>query len=203
MIEKKYFERLIEELTKLPGVGPKSAQRLAFFLLKQSDEFVENLANTILNLKKKVKYCSICFNLTEEDPCEICSDPERDHSVVCVVAEPKDIWALERTQQYSGVYHVLGGLISPLNGIFPEDLRILELKRRVEKGDINEIILATNSTTEGETTAIYIARLLLDYPVKITRLAYGLPVGTELDFADEITLTHALQGRKEMKLIKD
>ncbi len=203
MSEKKYFERLIEELTKLPGVGPKSAQRLVFFLLKQSDEFVENLANAILNLKKKVKYCSLCFNLTEEDPCGICSDPERDNSFVCVVAEPKDIWALERTQQYNGVYHVLGGLISPLNGIFPEDLRILELKRRVEKGDINEIILATNSTTEGETTAIYISRLLLDYPVKITRLAYGLPVGTELDFADEITLTHALRGRKEMKIIKD
>ncbi|MGB9858000.1 MAG: recombination mediator RecR [Dictyoglomaceae bacterium] len=203
MGEKNYFERLIEELSKLPGVGPKTAQRLAFYLLKQPDEFIENLANIIANLKKKVKYCSICFNLTEKDPCEICSNPEREHSVICVVAEPKDVWALERTHQYTGVYHVLGGLISPLDGVFPEDLRILELKKRVEKGDIEEIILATNSTTEGETTAIYIAKLLSEYPVKITRLAYGLPVGTELDFADEMTLIHALRGRQEMKLIKD
>lgn len=203
MGEKSYFERLIEELSKLPGVGPKSAQRLAFYLLKQPDEFVENLVNTISNLKKRIKYCSICFNLTENDPCEICSNPEREHSIVCVVAEPKDVWALERTNQYNGIYHILGGLISPLDGVFAEDLRILELKKRVEKGDIEEIILATNSTTEGEATAIYIARLLSEYPVKITRLAYGLPVGTELDFADEMTLIHALKGRQEMKLIKD
>ncbi|MEN2983687.1 MAG: recombination mediator RecR [Dictyoglomaceae bacterium] len=203
MREKGYFEKLIEELSKLPGVGPKSAQRLVFFLLKQPNEFVENLAYTLLNLKKRVKYCSICFNLTEEDPCEICSNSERDSSIVCVVAEPKDIWAFEKTQQYNGVYHVLGGLISPLDGVFPEDLRILELKRRVEKGNIKEIILATNSTTEGEATAIYIARFLSGYPIKITRLAYGLPVGTELDFADEMTLIHALRGRQEIKLIKD
>jgi recombination protein RecR len=200
MFYKSYFERLIDELSKLPGVGPKSAQRLAFFLLKQSDEFVENLAKTILNLKKNVKYCSICCNLTEIDPCEICSNPQRNHSIICVVAEPKDVWAIERTKQYNGVYHVLGGIISPLDGIFPEDLRIMELKRRVEKGNIEEVIIATNSTTEGEATAVYITKILMDYKIKVTRLAFGLPIGTELDFADELTLIHALEGRKEIKL---
>jgi recombination protein RecR len=200
MSYKSYFERLIDELSKLPGVGPKSAQRLAFFLLKQSDEFVENLAKTILNLKKNVKYCSICCNLTEIDPCEICSNPQRNHSIICVVAEPKDVWAIERTKQYNGVYHVLGGIISPLDGIFPEDLRIMELKRRVEKGNIEEVIIATNSTTEGEATAVYITKILMDYKIKVTRLAFGLPIGTELDFADELTLIHALEGRKEIKL---
>ncbi|PMQ01495.1 MAG: recombination protein RecR [Dictyoglomus sp. NZ13-RE01] len=203
MGEKSYFDRLIEELSKLPGVGPKSAQRIAYYLLKQPDSFVENLGEILIHLKKKVKYCSICFNLSEKDPCEICSNPERDHSVVCVVAESKDVWAMERTNEYKGVYHVLGGLISPLDGVFPEDLRILELKRRVERGDINEVILATNSTTEGEVTAVYIAKLLRDYPIKITRIAYGIPVGTELDFADELTLIHALKGRQEFKLSKD
>lgn len=200
MAEKSIFEKLIDELTKIPGIGPKSAQRIAFYLLKQPQENVEVLANTILKVKKEIKYCSICFNITEKDPCEICTNPERDKSIICVVAEPKDLWAIEKTSKFHGVYHVLGGLISPLDGVFPEDLRIKELIERVKKGNIKEVILATDSTPEGEATAMYIARLLMEYPVKVTRLAHGLPAGTELDFADEMTLIHALEGRKELIL---
>jgi len=140
------------------------------------------------------------LTLLKKDPCEICSNPERDKTTICVVAEPKDLWAIEKTSKFNGVYHVLGGLISPLDGVFPEDLRIKELIERVKKGEIKEVILATDSTPEGEATAMYIARLLMEYPVKVTRLAHGLPAGTELDFADEITLIHALEGRKELIL---
>ncbi|HOP95109.1 MAG TPA: recombination mediator RecR [Dictyoglomaceae bacterium] len=203
MAERSLFDQLVDELTKIPGIGPKSAQRIAFYLIKQPHENVEKLAHTILKVKNNIKYCSICFNLTEKDPCEICSDIKRDHSTICVVSEPKDVWAIERTSQYNGLYHVLGGLISPLDGVFPEDLRIFELKDRVEKGGIKEVILATDSTPEGEATAMYIGKILSEYNVKVTRLAHGLPVGTELDFADELTLAHALDGRQDLKIPKD
>jgi recombination protein RecR len=200
MSEKSLFEQLIDELKKIPGIGPKSAQRIAFYLIKQPQENVEHLANTILKVKKQTKYCSICYNLTEKDPCEICSNPDREQSIICVVADPKDVWAIEKTSHFEGVYHVLGGLISPLDGVFPEDLRIKELIERVKKGNIEEVMLATDSTPEGEATALYIARLLIPYKVKVTRLAHGLPAGTELDFADEITLIHAIDGRQELKI---
>lgn len=191
-------ENLIEQFQKLPGVGRKTAQRLAFFMLSLPDEEAEGFANAILSAKKTVKFCSVCQNLTDTEICSICSDDARDKSVVCVVSDPKDVAAIEKTREYNGLYHILHGCISPMNGVGPDDVRIKELCERVSKGEIREVILATNPDTEGEATAMYIARLLKPFGVVSTRLAYGIPVGGHLEYADEMTLTRALEGRREM-----
>jgi recombination protein RecR len=193
------FRKLIEELKKLPGVGPKSAQRLAFYVLESSLEDVSKLAEAMLEAKRSLKHCSTCFNITDRDPCGICSDRSREHSLLCVVSEPKDLMAIERTHEYHGIYHVLGGVISPLNGFGPESLRIKELLERV-KTDVSEIVLALNPTTEGEATALYLTRLLAPLGKKVTRIAYGLPIGSDLDYADEATLTKAFEGRREVNV---
>jgi recombination protein RecR len=189
---------LIAELEKLPTVGPKTAARLAFYLLSAPKEDVEALSRAILELQAKVRFCSRCFSLTESDPCAICSDPRRDGSLVCVVAEAKDVYAIERTMSYRGRYHVLGGLISPIEGIGVGQLKIDELVKRIGKEGISEAIIATNPNAEGESTALYLARLLTPLGVKVTRLAYGLPIGGDLDYADEVTLTRALEGRRSL-----
>jgi len=193
------FKKLIEELKKLPGVGPKSAQRLAFYMLESSANDVKKLADAMLEAKKSLKHCSVCFNITDHDPCEICSDRSRDHSLLSVVSEPKDLMAIERTHEYHGIYHVLGGVISPLNGMGPDNLRIKELLKRV-KSNVSEIVLALNPTTEGEATALYLTKLLIPLGKKITRIAYGLPIGSDIDYADEATLTKAFEGRREINV---
>lgn len=187
---------LIAELEKLPTVGPKTASRLAFYLLSASREDAAALADAILAVKDRVRTCSRCFSITEEDPCSICGDPRRDPAVLCVVAEPKDVYAVERTLSFRGRYHVLGGLISPMDGVGVGQLHVKELLDRVGDGQIKEIIIATNPNAEGESTALYLARLLAPAGVAVTRLAYGLPIGGELDYADETTLTRALEGRR-------
>ncbi len=196
----KPLERLINELRRLPGVGIKTAQRLAFHMMKMSPEEISALAKAIAELHSSLTYCSICGNITEigRDPCDICSDPTRDHSLICVVEEPDDLLALERTGRYRGVYHVLMGALSPLEGITPEDLRIRELLERVNNEDIREVIIATNHTTEGQATAIYLANRLGKLDIKVTRIAYGIPVGGDLEYIDEVTLAKALEGRREM-----
>lgn len=191
--------RLIEEFSKLPGIGPKTAQRLTYFLLRVPAEEARALAQAILEIKEKVTFCSECFNITENDPCQLCSSATRDVSKICVVEEPLDVLALERTREFSGLYHVLHGAISPMDGVGPDDLRIRELLNRLQRRQVDEIILATNPNLEGEATAMYLARLLVPLGVKVTRLARGLPVGGDLEYADEITLTRALQGRREMQ----
>jgi len=195
--------RLIEEFTKLPGIGPKTAQRLTFFLLRAPAEEAKALAEAILRMKERVTFCSVCYNITETDPCRICAGDERDRSVICVVEEPLDVLALERTGSYEGLYHVLHGAISPVDGIGPDDLRIDGLLRRLQGtgGDaspVREVILATNPNLEGEATAMYLARLIAALGVRVTRLARGLPVGGDLEYADEVTLTRALEGRRDM-----
>jgi recombination protein RecR len=192
------LDELIQELSKLPGIGRKSAQRIAFYLLKISKEEVIRLASTIESAKSKLRFCSTCFNLTEIDPCAVCADSERDRTTVCVVEEPSDVLALDRIKEYKGLYHVLQGAISPLDGIGPEKLKVRELVDRLKPGDIKEVILATNPDAEGEATAIYLAKLLSPLGVKVTRIARGLPVGSDLDYADEVTLSRALEGRKEL-----
>jgi len=189
---------LIEELTKLPSIGPKSAQRLAFHLLKVSPEEAKKLADAIVDVKNKIKFCKICFNITEGDMCELCRDTNRDDSLLCVVGEPRDIIALERAGNYRGRYHVLEGVISPIDGIGPGDLRIKELLDRLKDDKVREIILATNPNIEGEATAMYIARLVKPLGIMVTRIASGLPVGGDLEYADEVTLGKALEGRREM-----
>ncbi len=189
---------LIEELSKLPGIGPKSAQRLAFYLLKIKSEEAKSLADAIVCVKDKVRFCPVCWNVTDEDLCEFCKDEKRDSSIVCVVEEPRDIVAIEKTGEFKGGYHVLGGAISPIDGIGPEDLRIKELLGRLNDGRIKEIVLATNPNIEGEATAMYLAKLIRPLEVKVTRLASGLPVGGDLEYADEVTLGSALKGRREM-----
>ena len=191
--------KVIEEFSKLPGIGPKSAMRIAFYLLSRSDEEVEALASAISDLKKKIRFCGVCFNLSEGELCSICSDPERKESLICVVEEPRDVTAVERTGLFKGRYHVLGGAISPIDGVGPENLRIEELKKRVEKGGVEEVIIATNPDATGDATAFYIARLLKPLGVKITRIASGLPVGGEVEHADEVTLARALGGRVPME----
>ncbi|MFA4967638.1 MAG: recombination mediator RecR [Candidatus Margulisiibacteriota bacterium] len=193
------FKKLIDELKKLPGIGPKSAQRLAFHILESSAGDVKQLAEIMMEAKASLTHCSICFNLTDRDPCEICSDTTRDRTLLCVVEEPKDLMAIERTREFKGIYHVLGGVLSPLNGMGPESLRIKELLVRVKTG-IEEMVLAMNPTTEGEATAMYLTRLLSPLGVKITRIAYGLPIGSDLDYADEATLTKAFEGRREVNV---
>lgn len=189
--------RLIEELNRLPGVGPKTAQRLAFFLLRQPREEVYRLADAIREARDRVVLCSVCCNLTDVDPCPICTASDRDRSVICVVEDPRDVAAMERTHHYRGLYHVLQGAISPLDGVGPEDLHIAELLRRLD-GGVREVILATNPDVEGEATALYLVRLLKPLGVKVSRLAHGLPVGTDLEYADELTLARALEGRREV-----
>lgn len=191
-------EKLIEQFEKLPGIGHKSAQRLAFFVLSLPEGEAEAFAGAILDARGCIFCCTVCQNLTDSEVCPICASPARDPSVICVVAEAKDVAALERTREYKGRYHVLHGVISPMGNVSPDDLRIKELVERVGKGDISEVIMATNPDTEGEATAMYISRLLRPFGVKITRLAYGMPMGGHLEYADEITLMRALEGRREM-----
>ena len=186
-------ERAIHELSKLPGVGRKSAQRHVFYLLKTSQDEVEALAQALVDLKTKVRHCSICFNITENDLCNICTNEDRDKTTICIVEEANDVVALERTFEYKGLYHVLGGVLSPLDGVGPDDLRIKELMTRLD--NINEIIIATNPNTEGEATAIYLSKLIKPFNIKLTRIARGIPVGADLEYADEVTLSRALEGR--------
>jgi len=190
--------RLIEELNKLPGIGPKTAQRLTYFLVRMPEKEARALAEAILAVKEKIVLCSICHNITDADPCLICRGEGRDKTKICVVEEPLDILALERTREYKGLYHVLHGVISPMDGIGPDDLKLKELLKRVEDGGVEEVILATNPSLEGEVTAMYIHRLLAPMGVRVTRLARGLPMGADLEYADEVTLTRALEGRQEI-----
>ena len=187
-----------EEFEKLPGIGHKTAQRLAFHILNLPAEKSENLANAIREAKLKTRYCSICSNITESDPCSICGSVKRDHGVICIVEDPKDVIAMERIREFNGVYHVLHGVISPMEGIGPEDIRIKELLQRIHDGNIREVILATDPDVEGEATAMYISRLLKPIGIRITRIAHGIPVGGDLEYADEVTLAKALEGRREL-----
>lgn len=189
-------QSLINEFSKLPTVGPKTAARLVFYLLNRPRNEAQSLAEAILAVKDKVRLCSVCFSITEEDPCNICTDEERDRKIICVVAEAKDIYAIERTGAFKGRYHVLGGLISPMDGIGAAQLRVKELIERIGLLAPNEVIIATNPNAEGEATALYLSRLMDALPVSISRLAYGLPIGADLDYADEVTLTRALEGRR-------
>ncbi len=194
----KPLEHLIERLVKLPGIGEKSATRLALFLLKAPAEEVEALSQALVDVKRKLRTCSVCFNYTEEDPCNICRDPKRNDSQICVVEEPGDLMAIESSGGFTGKYHVLHGVISPLDGIEPEDLRIHELIERVARGGIREVILATNPSVEGESTSLYIAKLLKPTGVKVTRIAYGLPAGGDVQYADKVTLEKAIENRREL-----
>jgi recombination protein RecR len=189
--------RLIEELQRLPGVGPKGAQRLAFHVLKSPREQADRLADALRAVKEQVTYCSACNNITDVDPCAFCSSGARNHAVICVVEEPQNVAAIERTREFKGVYHVLMGALSPLQGVGPDDLKIKGLLARVSNG-VNEVILATNPNVEGEATAIYLARLLKPLGVKVTRIAMGVPVGSDLEYADEVTMHKALEGRREV-----
>ena len=193
------LESLVEQFARLPGIGKKSAQRLAFFVLGLPDGEAEAFADAIVAARKSISCCPICQNFAEGDgPCPICASPKRDRTVICVVADPKDVIAMERGREYDGLYHVLHGVISPMNHVGPDDLHIKSLVERVASGEVEEIIMATNPDTEGEATAMYLSRLLKPFGVKITRLAYGIPVGSHLEFADEATLMRALEGRREM-----
>ncbi|HHZ06518.1 MAG TPA: recombination protein RecR [Clostridiales bacterium] len=190
--------KLTEQFQRLPGIGAKTAQRLAYFVLKMPTSQAEEFSQAILNAHEKIHYCRICCNLTDKDECNLCSNPKRDQSTICVVEDPRDIIAMERTQEYHGVYHVLHGAMSPLSGIGPDQLMIKQLLERINKGNVEEVIMATNPTVEGETTAMYISKLLKPLGVKVTRLAYGIPVGGDLEYADEVTLLRALEGRSEL-----
>jgi recombination protein RecR len=190
--------RLIEELTKMPGIGPKSAQRLALYLLRASAEDAAALANAILKVKEAIHACPVCFNLTDAEMCDICADPQRDLKTVCVVSDARDLLAMERAGGYRGRYHVLQGLVSPMDGVGPESLRIEELLRRVCEEGATEVILATNPTVEGDATAVYLAGLLKPLGAKVTRIALGLPMGGDLDYADDVTISRSLEGRREM-----
>lgn len=192
------LSRLIEQFERLPGIGYKSAERLAYRVLNFSDEEVKKFSDAILEAHEKIHTCKICCNLTDREICPICSNETRDHSVICVVENPRDVIAMERTREYNGTYHVLHGVISPLNGVGPDQLHIKELLNRVHQSTVREVIMATNPTVEGEATAMYISRLLKPLGVKVTRLAYGIPVGGDLEYADEVTLTRALEGRSEL-----
>ena len=190
--------KLIEEFQKFPGIGPKSAERMAFHVLNRDIKEIEELSKIILEAKTEVKKCSVCQNLTSDDPCEICSSSSRDKKIICVVSEPKDLVAIERTHEFKGMYHVLGGLISPIDGIGPEELTIKELLGKAGKNNIGEIIIALDTSTEGEATTLYLHRILSPLCNMVTRLGFGLPVGTELEYADELTLARALENRKEI-----
>ena len=192
------LSRLIQLLAKMPGIGEKTAARLAFFILKSEGSYAPDLAAAISDVKQSTRFCSVCHGMTEADPCPICDDPERDGSVLCVVEEPSDVIAIERTHGFRGRYHVLHGSISPLDGRGPEQLRIAELVRRLESGEIKEIVVATNPTVEGEATAVYLARLLKPLGVDVSRIAHGIPVGGNLEYADHVTLGRAIEGRRQM-----
>ena len=192
------IENLISQLTKLPGIGRKSAQRLAFFILTMPAAEAKGIADAITDVKNNARFCSICFNITAVDPCEICSDSSRDKSRICVVEEPSNILAVERTRSFNGLYHVLLGALSPLDGITPDKLKIQELAARIQSGGVQEIILATNPNTKGEMTAQYITEMLRQSGVAISRIAYGLPIGSDIEFADEVTLAKALEGRRAL-----
>ena len=192
------IEKLIESFEKLPSIGHKTAQRLAFYMLDLSQEEVEDFTNSILNAKKNLHFCSKCFNISDTDPCNICSNAKRDESTICVVEDVRDVLAMERTHEYNGVYHVLHGSISPMNGVGPDDIKIKELLTRVMDGNVKEIILATNPRVEGEATSMYISKLVKPLGIKTTRIARGIPVGGDLEYTDEITLTKALEGRSEI-----
>lgn len=190
--------KLIEELGKLPGIGPKTAQRLAFYILNNDAGAARDLARAIVDAKNNTRYCSVCSNLTDIDPCTICSSDRRDRSVICVVEEPRDVVAIEKARDFKGLYHVLQGTISPMDGVGPEDLRIRELLSRLQTGEAKEVIVATNPNIEGEATAMYLARLIKPSGIKVTRIAHGLPVGGDLEYADEVTLAKAFEGRREI-----
>lgn len=192
------LNELIAQFERLPGIGKKTAQRLAFNILEQPPERAEKFAEALVNARKKIRFCKICQAFTDREVCAVCDDTARDRSVVCVVADPKDVMAFERTREYNGVYHVLHGVISPLDGIGPEQLRIKELMSRLASGEVKELIMATNPTVDGEATASYISRLVKPMGIKVTRLAYGIPVGGDLEYADEFTLARALEGRNEI-----
>ncbi|MEG1879002.1 MAG: recombination mediator RecR [Pseudoflavonifractor sp.] len=193
------LEKLVEQFARLPGIGSKSAQRLAFFVLSLPEEETSAFAAAIVAAKASIACCPVCQNFTEGDgPCSICRSPKRDGSLICVVADPKDVIAMERSREYDGLYHVLHGVISPMNHVGPDELRIKPLLERVAKGEVAEVIMATNPDTEGEATAMYLSRLLKPFEVKVTRLAYGIPVGSHLEYADDATLMRALEGRREM-----
>lgn len=192
----KPLSKLISELSKLPGIGGKSAMRLAFHILSMSDKEAEDIANAIIQAKHDMKFCSVCGNMTDKDPCEICSDEKRDKDIICVVENPRDVIAMERIKEYHGLYHVLNGYISPMEGIGPEDINLKSLMVRLSENDIKEIILATNPNIEGEATAMYIAKLVKPTGIKVSRIAHGIPVGGDLEYADEVTLLKAMEGRK-------
>ena len=194
----KPLAKLINELSKLPGIGNKSAQRLAFHILALEDREAEQLAEAITYAKREMKYCSVCGNLTDEDPCVICSDPARRGDVICVVENPRDVMAMERIKEFNGLYHVLHGVISPMEGIGPEDINLKSLIQRLQVNDVKELIIATNPNIEGEATAMYIARLIKPAGIKVTRIAHGIPVGGDLEYADEVTLLKSLEGRREL-----
>jgi recombination protein RecR len=195
----KPLARLVAELEKLPGIGPKSAQRLAFYLMQIPPEEARLLAQAIMQVKEQIRTCSVCFNYTDRDVCEICSNPRRDRTLLCVVADPRDLLAIERTNEFRGLYHVLGGVISPMENIGPDQLRMKELVQRVPKDEVKEVILATNPQVEGEATALYVHRLLKPFEVRVSKIAFGLPMGGDLDYADPATLIQALDGRREME----
>ncbi len=190
--------KLIDELSRLPGIGSKSAQRLAFHLLNVEEDDAVRLSESILEARRKIKYCSQCFNMTDVDPCYICANTKRDQTMICVVESPKDVIAMERTKEFHGLYHVLHGSISPIDGIGPEDIRLRELIIRLQSAPVEEIVLATNPTIEGEATAMYISKLLSTTDILVTRLAHGIPVGGDIEFADEVTLAKALSGRRKL-----
>jgi len=194
----KSLDRLIGELVKLPGIGSKTAQRITFFLLKADPELTEKIAQALIDAKRKLNFCSICFNLTENEKCDICNDTDRDRSQICVVEEASDIMAIERSKQYFGLYHVLGGVLSPLDHIGTDELKIKELMARLNSEHIAEVIIATNPTTEGEATAFYLAKLIKPLAIKVTRIARGLPIGSDLDLADDVTVSKAIEGRREI-----
>lgn len=192
------ISKLIEGFMRLPGIGPKTAQRLAFFVLKMEEEDVLDLAKALVRAKRDLRFCSVCNNISDREVCVICSDKHRDRSTICVVQDPRDVMAMERTREYNGLYHVLHGAISPIEGIGPDELKIPELLKRLEDETVQELILATNPNIEGEATAMYLAKLVKPFGLRVTRIAHGLPVGGDLEYADEVTLTKALEGRREL-----
>ena len=192
------IEKLVESFEKLPSIGHKTAQRLAFYMLDLSNDEVKEFVDSIINAKKNLKFCSKCFNISDTEPCNICGNPKRDCSIICVVEDVRDVVAMERTHEYNGVYHVLHGSISPMNGVGPDDIKIKELLARLMDGSVKEIILATNPRVEGEATAMYISKLVKPLGVKVTRIARGIPIGGDLEYTDEVTLTKALEGRSEI-----
>jgi recombination protein RecR len=192
------INNLIRELGKLPGIGEKTATRLAFFILRQPPQYAQGLAQALLDVKEKIKLCSVCLNLTECDPCEICSDPKRDSSIICVVEDPTDVLAIEKIHQFHGKYHILHGAISPLDGIGPDDIKIRELIRRLENSQVREVIVATNASVEGETTALYLSKVLTPLGIKLTRLASGVPIGSDLEYVDVSTLSRAFEARRQL-----